>query len=185
LISVALWGIAELLEPNWVVSFLQMLNSYVPIQSVVDILFWNPYQIISIGLLGGMLWLIYQQQAVAPESLAFSGLLAFAICINALIIPMFGMLHIVLMGPVLVMILSGYQNHYPVYARQMWVVVLGMLGAGWLAFILPLLLTDSTSLQITAAEWVYRFTMPVVLGLASLPLIFYPVTSLSDFRKGE
>lgn len=184
LVSVGLWAIAELLEPNWVVSFLQSLESYVPINSAIDILFWNPYQFISLALAGLALWLIYRHRATPPEQPAFAGLLAFTICVNAVIIPMFGMLHIVFMGPALVMALNSYQAAYPAYARWLWGGVISLFVAGWLAFILPLLLTESTGLQITAAEWVYRFTLPLALGAVSLPLITgLPV--LRDFRESR
>ena len=171
-VSIGLWGIAELLEPNWVMSFLQSLGSYVRIYSVIDILLWNPYQLISITLFGLTLWLIFRFRQVAANDTPFYGLLAWTICLNALIIPMFGMLHIVLLGPVFVILLSSFEVYYPTMARWLWLGTIGLFVAGLLAFILPLLLTDSTGLQINFSEGVYRFTMPILLGIITLLLIF-------------
>jgi len=172
LISGALWGIAELLEPNWVMSFLQSLGSYVRIYSVIDILFWNPYQLISIILFGLTLWLVFRFRYVSARDTPFYGLLAWTICLNALIIPMYGMLHIVLLGPVFAIVLSGFETHYPDQVRWLWLGTVGLFIAGLLAFVLPLLLTDSTGLQINFSEVVYRFTMPIILSIITLPLIF-------------
>jgi hypothetical protein len=49
---------------------------------------------------------------------------------------------------------------------------IGMFVAGILAFVIPLLLTGLSGLQITVAEMVYKFTMPILLSLVSLPLMF-------------
>jgi hypothetical protein len=56
----------------------------------------------------------------------------------------------------------------------MWLITIGLLVSGFLAFISPLLLTDTTSLQINSSERVYRFLMPILYALISLPLIFVP-----------
>jgi hypothetical protein len=52
--------------------------------------------------------------------------------------------------------------------------MIGFLVAGLAAFVTPLLLGGPTGAQITGAEMVYRFTLPVALGLAALPLILHP-----------
>lgn len=171
-VSIALWGIAELLEPGWVISFWQSLGSYVRIYSVIDILFGNPYQLISIALFGGTLWFIVRVRDTAAGDVSFYGLLAWTMSLNALIIPMFGMLHMVLAGAILAILLSGIENHYPNRARWAWGGAVALFGAGLLAFSLPLLLTDTTGWQINTSEAVYRFTMPLVFSLAALPLVF-------------
>ncbi len=172
LVSVALWGAAELLEPRWVISFWQSLGSYVRIYSVVDILLWNPYQIVSLILLGLALWLMVWVRHAAAGDAVFYGMVAFTISLNAMIVPMFGMLHMVLMGPVLAILLAGYENYYPTIARWLWWGTVGLFVLGMLAFVTPLFLTDSTVLQITMAERVYRLSMPILFTLAALPLIF-------------
>ncbi len=171
-ISIALWAVAELLEPYWVFSFLGTLGRYEPVQSVVDILLGNPYQIISLILLGLTLWLIYRIQKVAAGNTLFIALLAWTICLNALIVPMFGMLHIVLAGPALVMLMGIAEQQFPDAARWIWRGIVALFVMGLLAFILPLLLTASTGLQINSAEAVYRFTLPGLGAAVALWLIF-------------
>lgn len=171
-VSIAFWGVAELLEPNWVPTFLQSLGSYVKIYSVIDILFWNPYQITSVILLVLALGLMIYVRHAAVNEARFYGVLALSISLNALIVPQFGMMHMVLMGPTLAMLLAGYEIHYPTLARRMWWGTVGLFVAGLLAFTLPLLLTDTTGYQINMAEGIYRFTMPILFTLAALPLIF-------------
>lgn len=182
LISGLLWGLAELLEPNWVRSFWQSLGSYVPVSSIVDQI-WNPYHLVSLLLLGLTVWLAIFLRIVPAKAIAFAGLLAWAININALIVPMYGMMHMVAMGPVLVIVLAGVARRYPEIDNPVWVGIIGLLVAGLLFFIGPLLWLGPTGLQITVTEWVYRFTMPVVLGIASLPLIFDPPPWLGRTRK--
>jgi hypothetical protein len=166
-----LWGVAELLERNWVANFLGTLSSYERVQPVVDILRVNPFQLVSLILLGATAGFIFYRRHAAPESPAFYGMLAFTLCLNSLIVPMFGMLHIVLMGPVLVILLGGYLTCYPAVARWLWWGMVMLFVAGLLAFILPLLLTETTGFQINSAEIIYRFTLPIALLILSLPLV--------------
>ena len=170
LISIMFWGVAELLEPNWVISFWQTLGSYVPVTSIVDKI-WNPYQIVSLTLLGLTLWLTYRLRDVSAGAIPFVGLLAWTINLNALIIPLFGMMHMVSMGLVFVMLLGGFATRYPAVSEWVWFGIIGLLVAGLMTFIIPLIMVGPTGLQITVTEWVYRFTMPILLGLASLPLM--------------
>jgi len=95
------------------------------------------------------------------------------ISLNALLVPMFGMLHMVLMGPVLAILLAGFERHFPAKAGWVWGGTVALFVAGLLAFILPLLLTNSTGWQINAAEGVYRFTMPLIFSGAAGALIFW------------
>ena len=172
IISIILWVAAELFERNWVFTFLGTLNSYEPIRSIIDILFVNPFQIFSLILFVLTLWFIFQARQVAATDTTFYGLLVWAISINALIVPMFGMLHMVIMGPVLVILLGQYQINFPTAASWIWRLTVAMFILGLAVFILPLLLTDSMGLQITFSEMVYRFTMPFLFCVAALPLIF-------------
>jgi len=178
-ISGVLWGLAELLEPGWVISFAATLGRYEPIRSVVDIVLGNPFQLISAALLAGTLWLVFTSRAIAAAGARFRALLAWAICLNALIVPMYGMLHMVMVGPVLIIELELARTRWPQAAKWWWRGVAALFGAGLLAFILPLLLTNTTGGQINAAEAVYRFTMPVTLGVAALVLFFSP-TQLNE-----
>jgi hypothetical protein len=70
-------------------------------------------------------------------------------------------------------LLNGFAQFYPQYVNWLWVGTVGLFVAGMLTFVIPLLLTGFTGAQISSAELVYRFTLPVLLSLAALPLIFY------------
>lgn len=165
-----LWAVPELLEPNWVVTFTQGLSSYPPVLSIVDRV-WNPYQLVSLGLVGITVGLAVRLRACPAHSIQFSGLLAWTVCLTALIMPIFGMLNIVLMGPVLVILLHGFEALYPAYSRWVWWSFIVFFIAGLAAFITPLVVSGPTGVHISAAEAVYRFTMPVWLGLLTWPLM--------------
>jgi hypothetical protein len=174
LAAITLWAAPELVERNWVLTFLQGLSSYPPVLSVVDRV-WNPYQVVSLGLMLVTLGFALYLRRYPASSVQFSALLAWTICLTALIIPIFGMLNIVLMGPVFVILLNGFGALYPAYTRWIWLGVIIFLVGGLLAFITPLVLSGPTGLHISSAEVVYRFTMPVWLGLMTLPLMLYRV----------
>lgn len=178
LAAIMLWAGPELLERNWVFTFLQGLSSYPPVLSVVDRV-WNPHQVVSLGLVLVTIWFAVRLRGYSARSIQFSALLAWTICLTALVIPIFGMLNIVLMGPVFVILLNGFAALYPIYTRWIWFGVIIFLVGGLLAFITPLVLSGPSGLHISSAEIVYRFTMPVWLGLMTLPLILHPVDDYS------
>jgi len=169
--SILLWLSAEMMEPGWVIHFWQSLGSYEPIQSIVDRV-WNPFQVTSFSLLVFTLGLIWYVRDSSVRSVAFTGLLAWTINLNALIVPMFGMQHMVLTGIVFVILLYGIAENYPGAVGWLWGGMIALLVAGLLAFILPLMVAGPTGLQITLSELVYRFSLPALAGLVSLTLIF-------------
>lgn len=169
--SIIFWAIAELFEPNWIISFWQELDTYVPIRSALDRL-WNPHQILSLTLILLTIWFTFYLRHFPANSIRFRGLVAWTIMVNTLIIPIYGMLHIVLVGPVFVILLNGWDILYPTASSWSFSLTIVLFVAGLVAFIMPLLLTGTSGSQITSAEAVYRFTMPIVLSLVSLPLIF-------------
>jgi hypothetical protein len=173
LIGGILWGVPELLEPNWVFTFRRSLANYqnLTISSVADKI-WNPYQGVSFGLVLLTLWFTIHLRRFPATSTYFSALLAWTINLTALIVPLYAMMHMVLMGPVFVILLKGYTVRYPGYADWFWWGTLAVFIAGIAAFVIPLLLAGPTGLQVVGAEAVYRFTLPVLLALASLPLLF-------------
>ncbi|MEW5961438.1 MAG: glycosyltransferase family 87 protein, partial [Chloroflexota bacterium] len=170
LAGLLLWLAAEILEPDWVFHFWQSLGSYEPIRSIIDMV-WNPFNLTSLSLMAFTLWLIWRWRNSPARSVAFMGLLAWTINLNALIVPMFGMQHMVLMGLVFVILLYGFTENYPTAVGGLWWSIIGLLVAGLLAFIVPLFMAGPTGLQITLSELVYRFSLPVLSGLASLTLI--------------
>lgn len=167
----ALWGLAQVLEPGWFVHFWQALDSYEPVWSVVDKI-WNPYQIVSLSLIVVTGLFAFRLWHVPASAISFGGLLVWTISLNALIVPMFGMLHVVQIEPAWAISLSGLAALYPSSAPRVWMGTIGLFAAGILAFVIPLLLTGISGLQITIAEMVYKVAMPILLNLASLSLMF-------------
>ncbi|MBN1221449.1 MAG: DUF2029 domain-containing protein [Anaerolineae bacterium] len=173
-----LWGLAELWEPNWVTTFLSTLQRYQSTRSVLDVFVWNPYQLVSLTLLALTLWLTIRLRNIPATSPIFAGLMAWAISVNALMVPLYGMLHMVMVGGLAVLLLSGCYQLYPHLVPWVWGGVIGLFGAGLLAFIGPMLFAGASGLQITISEYVYKLTMPTLSGLGALFLIF-------NFRTGK
>jgi len=172
LAGIALCGLAEALAPGWVFHFWRALDSYEPVRSLVDRI-WNPYYIVSITFTIMTVWFTFRLRRVPASANSFSGLLVWTIGLNALIVPMFGMLHVVQIEPVFALLLGGFAALYPSFALRVWIGTIGLFVAGILAFVIPLLLTGISGLQITTAEMVYKVAMPTLLSLASLPLMFH------------
>jgi hypothetical protein len=170
-ISLVFWGVAELLEPGWVNSFRESLQNYVPIQSALEIMVGDPYWLFSLALFGLTVGAIVYTREVSARSIVFVGLLAWTICLNALIVPMYGMLHMVCLGLILVLLLSGLSTLYPAYSAWFWWSIMGFFVVGILALALPLVLAGASGVQIATTELVFRFTLPILAGLAAWPLI--------------
>lgn len=168
---VVLWGLPEFFEPNWVLTFSRALASYPPVLSAVDRV-WNPYQMTSLVLVLITIWLTFRLRRSPANSIKFSGLLAWGVSVTALIVPIYGMLNIVLMGLVLAVLLNGFALLYPQYTGWLWGGTIALFVAGLLAFVIPLLLKGFSGAQISSAELVYRFTLPVLCSLLALPLMF-------------
>jgi hypothetical protein len=179
LVCLGLWAVPEILEPNWVVSFVRALSSYPSASSAIDRV-WNPYQVVSLGLVLLTIWFTYRFRHTEISSIHFGALMAWAICLNALIMPIFGMLNIVLMGPALVILLSNLTRLNQVYSRWMWWAIGLIFSGGMLAFVVPLLVSGPNGWHITNAEIVYRFTLPVSLSLISLALLIMKRVDLLD-----
>jgi hypothetical protein len=179
--SFLFWAVAEFLEPGWLTTFRDSLKNYVPIQSALELIIGDPYRLVSLALAGLTLGAIVYYRPVTASSTVFAGLLAWTICLNALIVPMYGMLHMVLMGPLLALLLGGWSRFQPAYSTWIWWATVGFLGVGILALVIPLLLNSpATGLQIVITELVFRLTMPVLAGLAAWPLILSPRLSTRD-----
>jgi hypothetical protein len=171
IISFVFWGVAELLEPGWISSFLASLSSYVPVKSVLEDMIGDPYRLISLSLVCLTVGMIVYYRDVSAQSLIFAGLLAWTICLNALIVPIYGMLHMVSVGLILALLVSGLSAVYPAYSAWFWWSSIAFLVLGLLALIVPLVLVGATGLQITTTELVFRVAIPALGGLAAWPLI--------------
>lgn len=171
-VSLFLLGLAELAEPGWLLPFLQQLSRYEPIQSVVDTL-WNPYQVVSGLLVLTALWVSLKVRQLPARHYQFNSALALTICVNYVVVPFYGMLHIVLVGLGLVLLVNGFRvQGGPVAATALWWAGNALLVIGLVAFGLTIALAGATGLQITIAELFYKTLLPLLLGLAALLQIF-------------
>jgi len=170
LVSLLFWALAELFEPHWVMTLWGTLERYQRTRAVVDTI-GNPYQTVAMLLLAVTIWLTIRLRRITVQAPAFAGLMGWAISINALIIPLYGMLHMVLVGVLAVVLLAGFHQSYPRLTPCVWGTIIGLFVAGLVAFAGPLFLTGVTGLQITISEMVYKTTLPILSGLASLFLI--------------
>jgi len=168
--ALGLWGIAELLERNWISTFFKSLDSYTDIRSVLMQL-GDTRAILSIGLGALTLWLFWRWREQEPSDWIFRSGLLWAICLSVLIIPLYAMLHAVLLGPMFALLLGIVADWKPAWLQRTWWVTVAVFTAGLVVFIIALLLTGTTGLHIAAAESVYRVAAPLVIGgivLASL-----------------
>jgi hypothetical protein len=170
-VSLAFWGIAEILEPGWVIHFWQALNTYEPTRSVVDRL-WNPAQVISLALVAITIWLAVRLRGVSAGAVSFSGLILWGLCINALIVPLFGMLHMVLIGLMAIILVSDVAATYPAWEKRAWWGVIVIFVLGLAVFVGSLAGWGLAGPHIVAAELVYKIIVPAALALVSLLLMF-------------
>ncbi len=185
--SLALWAVAEAFEPGWVIHFWQSLDTYEPVRSVIDRI-WNPYQLTSLALVALTGWLTLRLRHTPPEAIAFRGLLLWSLSLNALVVPLFGMLHMVLLGPLLVILLGAAadlnsQGTGRSLERWTWWGSVGLLLAGLGAFVLPLLLLGLEGPHISMAELVYKLVIPVALLGAAVALMFGRVLPAWRFEE--
>ncbi len=174
--AMALWGIAELLEPNWISTFFESLGSYTDIRSVLMQL-GDTHTILSIGLGAMTLWLFWRWREQEPSNWIFRSGLLWAICLSVLIIPLYAMLHAVLLGPMFALLLGIVADWKPAWLQRTWWVTVAVFTAGLVVFIIALLLTGTTGLHIAAAESVYRVAAPLVIGGITLASLFSAVKS--------
>ena len=168
--GVVLWGVAEIFEPNWVFNFLGALGAYSPVSPIIDGLWGVP--VLSTLLILVTLWFTWQRRQLPANTLHFAILLAWALCINALVVPLWGMLHIISMGPVIVIVLSGVVV-VNMQEKMIWWLTVGLFVAGLVAFIGPIVVVGATGLQITVSEYVYRVTIPLVFAAIAAVLMVY------------
>lgn len=173
-VSFLLWLIAESFERNWIVKLVNSLNTYAEITSVVD-QFWNPFQIVNILLLGFTAWLVFKNRHCSETSANFLGLLVWSVTVNALMVPLYGMLHMVAIGTIVVMLINATNAVDKKLADRLWVGAILLFIAGLVSFITPLLLAGPTGAQIGSAEVVYKVIFPVAAGLATMPILLKPV----------
>lgn len=179
LISLIFWTVAQVLEPGWVIHFLQALDTYEPVRSVIDQ--WaNPYQLVSLALAGVTAWLAFRLRRLPPDTPAFSALMLWSLCLNALIVPLFGMLHMVVIGLLFIILLSDVAALYPDWEKPAWWSTMAVFVLGVALFAGSLLVWGLAGPHIALAELVYKITVPVGLAVAAWLLMFRRPGAVSE-----
>ena len=130
--SIVLWLGAELMQPNWVFSFFNSLGRYIPVESVIDTI-WNPYQVISILLMVGSLLIFVRNRNAAIDSPEFAGGFVLSMTIWALVVPIVGMFHVLVL-PIGIILLASYYQHSPRLYKYFTGSLIFIYAAGWIGF---------------------------------------------------
>ncbi|MCP4363652.1 MAG: DUF2029 domain-containing protein [Chloroflexi bacterium] len=163
------WLFAELLQPDWVLAFTGSLGSYIPVQSIVDMV-WNPYQIVSGILIVISLALFFINRHMSVQSAAFAGCLSLSIGIWALVMPVVGMMHTVMMPLAVVLLMAALQQTHPQLAKITLICLAIVYMAGWFVFVWGLSDPSLYGQHILGAEMIYKGALPGLISLFSLPL---------------
>lgn len=171
--GLALWAVAELLQPGWLLDFVASLGGYDPASSVLDSL-WNPYQLVAAGLCLAAAAVLFRQRRTSPASPAFGGCLALSLAAWFLVVPVIGMLHIVLLPLALLLLMSGLEERHPsFYLPAIFAIVLvyllGIAGFAW-----GLASPERYGLHIHWSELAYKTAAPVLILLLSAVLCLSP-----------
>lgn len=167
--GLALWLVAEWMQPGWVFSFLGALGRYLPATSVVDA-YWNPYQLVSGLLVLATMALFIWNRGAAADSPEFRGGLVLSLSVWSLVVPAVGMFHILALPLGIILMLAYYQQEAPrLYRLGVWVLALVYL-LGWLGFVVGTAVPDLFGDHIYLTEFVYKALLPLAVTLLSLPM---------------
>lgn len=168
--SFLFWLGAELFERQWVSKLLNSLNTY---SEITPVLAWLmlPNWLTRAILLALTGWFVAKNRNCSAQSPAFLGLLVWVICLNALLVPIYGMLHMVVIGALVVMLFNAYLPINKLYAEWVWWASIGLIVVSLMSFIVLLLLVGPSGLHITIAELFYREAIPIAAALAAIPLL--------------
>ncbi|NKQ35698.1 MAG: DUF2029 domain-containing protein [Chloroflexi bacterium] len=104
--GIFVWLLAEIMQPKWLFSFFSSLGRYIPVKSVVDMI-WNPYQVVSIFLVAGSLLIFLRNRNTDVNSPEFTGGFVLSMSVWALVIPIVGMFHVMVL-PIGIILLASY-----------------------------------------------------------------------------
>lgn len=168
-LSLAMWLFAELFQPGWVFDFINSLGGYIPVQSVVDQI-WNPFQLVTIGLLLAVMLLYIKNRNVPASSPTFAALLIFTVAVWTLIVPIVGMMHNVILLPMLILLFANLRTNGPTWYKPALVSFIIIYVAGWIGFVWGLSDPALYGKHIEWSELAYKTIMPGLMLLFSLKL---------------
>jgi len=169
LAGIGQWLLAELWQPGWVWAFLDSLGGYLPSRSVID-WFWNPYQGVTAVIVLASLVLLAKNRHEPLESPAFAGSLSISLAVSALVVPLVGMMHTVVLPIAILLILFHYSRSAakPFQYAAISFVIIYLLG--WFVFLFGLSRADLYEQHIQWSEGVYKAVLPLLVITWSLPL---------------
>ena len=181
LVSIILWGAAQVVQPGWVNEFIKALREYhqLPYRviSVLDSL-WNPKQLLSGLLLIASLVIFLCFRKVQPDSAVFGLCIAFSMSVWWLVVPVIGMMHLVLLPVVVILTLSSLWKLSLNAYRITQFGILSLYLFSWVGFIYGLSRPDLYGVHIQAAELAIKVLCPIFLLSAT-------IYGLILARKGE
>jgi glucan phosphoethanolaminetransferase (alkaline phosphatase superfamily) len=127
---------------------------------------------LSIGLGALTLWLFWRWREQEPSNWIFRSGLLWAISFSVLAIPMYAMLHAVLLGPMCALLLGIVADWKPAWFQRIWWITVAIFTVGLAVFITALIFTGTTGLHIAATSLVYRVIAPIVIGGIALASLF-------------
>jgi hypothetical protein len=172
------WLLTEMLQPGWMLAFFDVLGEYLPSQSVID-WFWNPYQAVTAVTVLAALVLFWLNRHQSLESPAFAGTLSIGLALSALIVPLVGMMHTVVMPIAVLLILFYYYKFSPKLFRYAAISFIVIFILGWLVFVIGLSQADLYGQHIVWSEGVYKALLPLLVLIWAIPL------SLGKYRHVE
>jgi hypothetical protein len=162
------WGVAELLQPGWAISFMESLGRYPTMTSVVDSI-WNPYQCVAICIFALMLIIFFINRKVKIDSAQFCGCIVISMSLWALIFPFILTFHVFGLALVQIVLLATYKKYLPKYYLNLITLLILIYCLGWVG----------AKLDLFNNEWfiwtqvVYKLIYPIALTLVALPLCFF------------
>ena len=173
LVALASWGISELLEPNWPISFWHGVQAYSAHHQTISIIDnYLPTNHILEGLLLLAIlavWVYYRHSR--PGSTAFTGCVVLSIAGWWLVVPLLGMMHLVVLPVALILLYTGLQSSNRWVYRSGIVVILILYILGLLGFLYGLSQPELYGLHIQLAELAYKVVTPALLILLTIPLL--------------
>ncbi len=168
LTGIGLWAVAEIFQPGWVFKFIDSLSGYIPLSSVLDQI-WNPYQLVAGGLLVVTALIFVKNRNMAANSLAFAGCLSLSVAAWMLVMPLVGMMHTVILPPVLILILAGLQRSRPNWYRPALLGLTLVYIGGWAVFLWGLFDQTFYDQHILWSEFAYKAILPIFIIALSAP----------------
>lgn len=169
----ACWAVAEWLEPNWVISFLEGVRAYSAFHTPISVIAQG---VQSGGILEGLVILasvaffIYHRHS-SPDDLTFAGCIALSLAAWWLVMPVLGMMYLVALPLALVLLLSALERTSKTLYRTGVVGTVLLYILGFIGFLYGLSSPQLYGVHIQLAELAYKISMPILVVILTIPLL--------------